>query len=156
MKPRHPAPTRPREGIFTGEQGFALLLVGPGLATLILTTTFPLAYLIWSSFQNINLAMPFLDGFVGLENYRNILGDSRFWHAMQLTGIYTFSTVVLQLVIGLGLALLVMQIPAGQWVFRIVAILPIVLAPVVVGLFWRTLMLAPEFGILDFIVRALG
>jgi multiple sugar transport system permease protein len=52
--------------------------------------------------------------------------------------------------------LLVMQIPVGQWLFRIVAILPIVLAPVVVGLFWRTLMLAPEFGILDFVVRALG
>ena len=156
MNPRPPGSARPRDGLLAGEQGFALLLVGPGLATLILTTTFPLAYLIWSSFQNINLAMPFLDGFVGLENYRNILGDGRFWHAMQLTGIYTFSTVVLQLVIGLGLALLVMQIPAGQWIFRIVAILPIVLAPVVVGLFWRTLMLAPEFGILDFIVRALG
>jgi multiple sugar transport system permease protein len=59
-------------------------------------------------------------------------------------------------VFGLGLALLVTQIPSGQWVFRIVAILPIVLAPVVVGLFWRTIMLAPEFGILDFVVRALG
>ncbi|MCG8358576.1 MAG: sugar ABC transporter permease [Kiloniellales bacterium] len=148
--------SRRRDGWLAGEQGFALLLVSPGLLTLLLTTTFPLAYLIWSSFQNINLAMPFLDGFIGLENYRTILGDGRFWHAMQLTGIYTASTVVLQLAIGLGLALLVMQIPAGQWVFRIVAILPIVLAPVVVGLFWRTLMLAPEFGILDFIVRWLG
>jgi multiple sugar transport system permease protein len=37
-----------------------------------------------------------------------------------------------------------------------VAILPIVLAPVVVGLFWRTLMLAPNFGLIDFAVRALG
>lgn len=147
---------RRRDGPLAGEQGFALLLVSPGLLTLLLTTSFPLIYLIWSSFQNINLAMPFLDGFVGLENYRTILGDGRFWHAMQLTGIYTVSSVAMQLVIGLGLALLVMQIPAGQWVFRIVAILPIVLAPVVVGLFWRTLMLAPEFGILDFIVRALG
>jgi multiple sugar transport system permease protein len=49
-----------------------------------------------------------------------------------------------------------MQIPRGQGVFRIVAILPIVLAPVVVGLFWRTLMLAPNFGIIDFAVKALG
>lgn len=150
------ASARRQSGWLAGEQGFALLLVSPGLLTLILTTTFPLAYLIWSSFQNINLAMPFLDGFVGLENYQTILGDGRFWHAMSLTGIYTASTVAMQLVIGLGLALLVMQIPSGQWVFRIVAILPIVLAPVVVGLFWRTLMLAPEFGILDFIVRWLG
>lgn len=142
--------------MFRKEQNFALLLVGPGLLVLLVTTTFPLAYLVWSSFQTINLAMPFLNGFAGLENYRTMLGDSDFWHSLRLTGIYTFSSVFLQLVIGLGLALLVTQIPAGQWVFRIVAILPIVLAPVVVGLFWRTLILAPEFGVLNFMVRALG
>ncbi|WP_282609218.1 carbohydrate ABC transporter permease [Pelagibius sp. Alg239-R121] len=147
---------RQRSGLFTGERGFALLMVSPGLLVLILTTTFPLAYLIWSSFQNINLAMPFLDGFAGLDNYRNMMSDGRYWHAQQLTAIYTISSVFLQIAIGLGLALLVMQIPAGQWLFRIMAILPIVLAPVVVGLFWRTLMLAPEFGIVDFIVRVLG
>jgi len=145
-----------RRRLTGSEQKFALLLVAPGLSVLLLTTTFPLVYLIWSSFQNINLAMPFLDGFAGLDNYRAMLTDSRFWHSMQLTAIYTVSSVFLQLAIGLGLALLVMQIPSGQWLFRIVAILPIVLAPVVVGLFWRTLMLAPEFGIVDFIVRALG
>ena len=147
---------RRRGRVLGGEQGFALLLVGPGLLVLALTTTFPLGYLIWNSFQTLNLAMPFLDGFAGLDNYREMMVDGRFWHALRLTGIYTVSSVLLQLVIGLGLALLVMQIPAGQWLFRIVSILPIVLAPVVVGLFWRTLMLAPEFGIVDFIVRALG
>lgn len=143
-------------GVFANEQRFALLMVTPGLLVLVLTTTFPLSYLIWSSFQAINLAMPFLDGFAGLDNYTNMMGDDRYWHALKLTAIYAISSVSLQLIIGLGLALLVMQIPAAQWVFRIVAILPIVLAPVVVGLFWRTLMLAPEFGIVDFVVRALG
>jgi multiple sugar transport system permease protein len=139
-----------------GEERFAVLMVGPGLLALVLTTTFPLAYLIWSSFQTINLAMPFLDGFAGLDNYSSMMGDGRFWHALKLTAIYTGSSVFIQLVIGLGLALLGMQIPAGQWLFRIAAILPIVMAPVVVGLFRRTLMLAPEFGIVDFLVRALG
>jgi len=143
-------------GLFAKEGNFALLMVSPGLLVLLLTTTFPLLFLLWSSFNNINLAMPFLDGFAGLDNYAQMMGDSRFWHSLRLTGIYTISSVALQLVIGLGLALLVMQIPAGQWLFRIAAILPIVLAPVVVGLFWRTLMLAPEFGILDFIFRAVG
>ena len=140
----------------SGEQGFALLIVSPGLLALAVTTTFPLAYLIWSSFQHINLAMPFLNGFAGIENYVAMMSDSQFWHALKLTGIYTVSSVAMQLAIGLGLALLVLQVPAGQWLFRIAAILPIVLAPVVVGLFWRTIMLAPDFGILDFIVKALG
>lgn len=141
---------------FGSEQRFAAFLVGPSILVLLVTTTVPLVYLLWSSFQTINLAMPFLDGFAGLDNYRAMLADGNFLHALGLTAIYTGCTVVCQLIIGLGLALLVMQIPAGQWLFRIVAILPIVLAPVVVGLFWRTLMLAPNFGILDFAVKAMG
>lgn len=141
---------------FGSEQRFAAFLVGPSIFVLLVTTTVPLVYLLWSSFQTINLAMPFLDGFAGLDNYRVMLADGNFLHALGLTAIYTGCTVVCQLIIGLGLALLVMQIPAGQWLFRIVAILPIVLAPVVVGLFWRTLMLAPNFGILDFAAKAMG
>lgn len=142
--------------LFAGEQRFALALTLPTLLVLLTTTTFPLLYLVWSSFQTINLAMPFLDGFAGLDNYAEMLVDDRYWHAMGLTGIYTTSSVTLQVVIGLGLALLVMQIPKGQWLFRILAILPIVLAPVVVGLFWRTLMLSPSFGLVDFLLHWLG
>ena len=128
----------------------------PGIVVLLLTTTFPLLYLIWSSLQTINLAMPFLDGFAGVDNYVEMWDDSRYWHAMRLTLIYTTSSVTLQVLIGLGLALLVMQIPTGQWIFRMVAILPIVLAPVVVGLYWRTLMLSPNFGLIDYLVQLLG
>jgi multiple sugar transport system permease protein len=139
-----------------GETRFAVLLTLPGLLVLLLTTTIPLIYLIWSSFQTINLSMPFLDGFAGVDNYVQMWGDTRYWHALALTGIYTTTSVSLQIIIGLGLALLVIQIPAGQWIFRIAAILPIVLAPVVVGLFWRTLMLAPNFGLVDYLIQRLG
>lgn len=142
--------------LFDDEQNFAALMVAPAIIILLATTTFPLGYLIWNSFHSINLAMPFMNGFVGFDNYVQMLHDGGFWHSLWLTAIYTVSTVGMQLVFGLGLALLVMQIPAGQWLFRIVAILPIVLAPVVVGLFWRTLMLAPNFGLVDFAAKALG
>jgi multiple sugar transport system permease protein len=143
-------------GIHAGERRFALALTMPGILVLLLTTTFPLLYLVWSSFQTINLAMPFMDGFAGVDNYVEMWDDSRFWHSIRLTAVYTISSVTLQVFIGLGLALLVMQIPAGQWIFRIVAILPIVLAPVVVGLFWRTLMLSPNFGLVDYLIQSLG
>ena len=63
---------------------------------------------------------------------------------------------MLQVAIGLALALLVMRIPTGQAAMRVAAILPIVLAPVVVGLFWRTLVLAPDVGLVDVVTRALG
>ena len=139
------------------ERAFAALLVAPGLIVLLVTTTAPLFYLVWTSLHEVNLSMPWITGFAGLEHYRHMLADGRFWESLRLTAIYTVSTVVLQLVIGLALALMVLRIPAGQWLFRLIAILPIVLAPVVVGLYWRTLMLSPSFGMFDvFTTQILG
>jgi multiple sugar transport system permease protein len=138
------------------ERRFALSLLGPALVLLLLTTTAPLIYLVWTSLQRIDLGMPWLTGFAGLGNYLKMGDDPRFWNSLLLTFIYTGSTVILQVVVGLSLALLVMQLPRGQALLRVAAILPIVLAPVVVGLFWRTLVLAPDFGIVDLVTRALG
>ena len=138
------------------ERRFALALFLPAFVLLVATTTLPLIYLLWSSTQRIDLTMPWMSGSAGLENYAKLAGDTRFWQSLRLTVIYTGTTVVLQVLIGLGLALLVLQVRSGQAILRIGAILPIVLAPVVAGLFWRSLVLAPDFGILDFVTRALG
>ena len=138
------------------EQRFALALLAPALLLLLITTTIPLVYLAWNSMQRIDLGMPWLSGFAGLDNYAKMGSDPRFWSSLWLTLVYTASTVALQVVIGLSLALLVLQIPKGQGVLRIAAILPIVLAPVVVGLFWRTLVLAPDFGLVDLVTRSAG
>jgi multiple sugar transport system permease protein len=138
------------------ERRFALLLLVPALVVLLITTTAPLVYLGWSSLHRLDLSMPWLSGFVGLDNYSRMGTDPRFWNSLLLTAVYTTSTVFLQVVIGLSLALLVLQIPKGQGLLRIAAILPIVLAPVVVGLFWRTLVLAPDFGLVDMVSKALG
>jgi multiple sugar transport system permease protein len=146
----------PRNGPRAGERRFALALLLPALLLLVVTTTLPLVYLLWTSLQRVDLSMPWLSGFAGLENYAQLGGDRRFWSSLWLTFVYTGTTVVLQVVVGVGLALLVMQVRTGQALLRVAAILPIVLAPVVAGLFWRSLVLAPDFGILDFITRALG
>jgi multiple sugar transport system permease protein len=139
-----------------GERRFALALFLPALVLLVVTTTLPLVYLVWTSVQRVDLSMPWITGFAGLENYAKLGGDARFWSSLWLTFVYTGTTVALQVAVGLGLALLVMQVKAGQGLLRVAAILPIVLAPVVAGLFWRSLVLAPDFGILDFLTRALG
>ena len=105
----------------------------------------PLIYLAWTSVNRVDLTSPWIKGFAGADNYSKMLGDPRFWNSLELTVIYTGTTVVLQMLIGLGLALLVIQIPRGQGLLRVAAIIPIVLAPVVVGLFWRTLVLSLRF-----------
>ncbi len=138
------------------ERRFAFALLAPALLILVLTTTAPLVYLLWTSVQRVDLSMPWLSGFAGLDNFARMGGDPRFWGSLWLTLIYTGTTVVLQVAIGLALALLVLQIPRGQGALRVAAILPIVLAPVVVGLFWRTFVLSPDFGLVDLVTRALG
>jgi multiple sugar transport system permease protein len=138
------------------ERRFALALFAPAFLLLLLTTTAPLVFLAWNSLQNLDLGMPWIKGFAGLANYTKMGEDPRFWNSLWLTVVYTASTVTLQVLVGLSLALLVLQIPKGQAILRVAAILPIVLAPVVVGLFWRTLVLAPDFGLVDLVTRALG
>lgn len=138
------------------ERRFAWYLLGPSLLLLVITTTAPLVYLGWTSFFRLDMTMPWLSGFAGLDNYGKMLGDPRFMNSLWLTVVYTSSTVCLQILVGLSLAMLVQQIPKGQALLRIAAILPIVLAPVVVGLFWRTLVLAPDVGLVDLVTRALG
>ncbi len=138
------------------ERSFALALFAPAFVLLLAITTAPLVYLLWTSLWRLDLSMPWLSGFAGLSNYTKMGGDPRFWNSLVLTLVYTGSTVVLQVLIGLSLALLVLQIPRGQAWLRLAAILPIVLAPVVVGLFWRTLVLAPDVGLVDLVTRALG
>jgi multiple sugar transport system permease protein len=147
---------RPGDTLARQERRFALALLAPALAVLLLTTTVPLVYLAWTSLNRIDLSMPWLSGFAGADNYAKMGDDPRFWNSLWLTLIYTGSTVVLQVVIGLSLALLVLQIPRGAALLRVGAILPIVLAPVVVGLFWRTLVLSPDVGLVDLATRALG
>ena len=153
------APVHGRRAVRTlvqQERRFALALFAPAFILLVVTTTTPLVYLAWTSLQRIELSMPGLSGFAGAANFANMGSDPRFWNSLLLTFIYTASTVVLQVTIGLALALLVMRIPKGQAALRVAAILPIVLAPVVVGLFWRTLVLAPDVGLVDMTTRALG
>lgn len=138
------------------ERRFAAALLAPAFAALLATTTLPLIFLVGTSAFRMDLAMPFADGFVGFENYRTLLADERFWSSLLVSLVYTGSTVVLQVALGLALALLVMVMKRGQGWFRLVAILPVVLSPAVVGMIWRTFMLAPEFGIVDFLAINAG
>jgi multiple sugar transport system permease protein len=138
------------------ERRFATALLAPAFVALLATTTFPLLFLIWNSMFRMDLAIPYMDGFVGLENYRTLLADERFWSSLVTSLIYTSSTVVLQVALGLALALLVMDMKRGQGWFRVIAILPVVLSPAVVGMIWRTFMLAPDFGIVDYLAVNAG
>jgi len=117
---------------------------------------FPLLAVVGLSLFRIDLTSPLKDGWVGLANYGRLLQDARFWHSIQTSCIYTISTVAAQVVLGMALALLLFRKLRGQGLVRTLVLLPTILAPVVVGLLWRTLLLTPRFGIVDYMFMILG
>lgn len=135
---------------------FGYAMISPGMIFLVLVTTLPLISLLVMSCFRIDLTSPLDNGWIGLENYLEMFKDARFWYSIRLTAIYTVITVVLQVVVGLGLAMAFLRGFRGQGLMRVSVLLPMILAPVVVGLAWRTLILTPEYGILDYISISLG
>jgi multiple sugar transport system permease protein len=131
-------------------------MVSPSMVFLIAVTTLPLVSLLSMSFFRIDLTSPMDNGWAGFENYAEIVKDHRFWHSMRLTAVYTTVTVLLQVIIGLALAMAFLRGFRGQGAMRVSVLLPMILAPVVVGLSWRTLILTPEYGILDYLSILMG
>ena len=135
---------------------FGYAMISPSMIFLILVTTVPLVSLLLMSCFRIDLTFPMDNGWNGLENYLEMFRDTRFWFSIRLTVIYTAITVVLQVILGLALAMAFFRGFRGQGLMRVSVLLPMILAPVVVGLAWRTLILTPEYGILDYLVILLG
>lgn len=149
-------PGRSWGGMRGAEERFAWLMISPAILVLLLVATAPLIALVVMGFYKLDLIGFRPNGFVGLDNYRALAPDDRFWQSLSIMGIYTVTSVVLQLVIGLTLALALFRPLRGQAVLRVALLLPMILAPVVVGLSWRTLVLTQNYGILDAFTQGVG
>ena len=89
------------------DRSIAWLFVTPDHRALLAINIFPLIWMIRLSFTSLNLSMSYLPlRFVGIDNYSDILTDEDMWIRLQTTAQFVISTVVLQVVIGFGLALL--------------------------------------------------
>jgi len=139
-----------------GEERFGWLLVAPSMVLLLGMTTLPLLVLVGMSTWRLALATPFRNRWVGVDNYTRMLGDTRFLESVRITAVYTVTTVVLQVVLGLALALAFFRLVRGLGLLRVSVLLPMILAPIVVGLAWKTLLLAPLYGLVDWAAVAVG
>ena len=94
-------------------------------------------------------------GFTGLDNYAVVYADSVFWQAIATTAMFVVIVVVIETLLGLLLALLVARELYFAGPIRVMLILPMTIAPVVVGVIWR-LLYASDIGIVDPLFQALG
>jgi multiple sugar transport system permease protein len=130
-------------------------MVAPSLIVIALVAAYPIGYAVWLSLNEYSVITPGLSRFVGLDNYTEALGSSQFWDAMKTTLIFTVISVGLELVIGLGMALVMHQAFRGRALLRAVVLVPWAILTVVTAITWRTIF-EPELGFVNTMLDALS
>jgi multiple sugar transport system permease protein len=90
--------------------------------------------------------------FVGFKNYKDVLRNQYIWEHYRTTGKFVLISVAAQSAIGLGLALLFNREFKGKGIITTLILAPMMLSPVVVGMFWRY-MLEPNWGVIDYMLN---
>lgn len=130
------------------------LMVLPLMIFLILMVIFPLGYIVYLSFTewSMGTARPL---FIGLDNYKDILTDSKFWAATKNTLHIAFGSVLIQMVIGTTIALILDRPFPGKDLVKTLFLLPMVATPIAVGMVWQ-LIYEPTMGVANHFLRTIG
>jgi multiple sugar transport system permease protein len=132
------------------------LFLAPAASVALVGLVYPMLRSVWLSFHEWSIGTPPESArFVGLENYRWLLADDSFWISVGVTITFATAVVVLEVVLGVALALVLDRDLRGTSLFRTIFILPMMIAPIVVGLIWRFLY-NEQFGPLSQALKALG
>jgi multiple sugar transport system permease protein len=139
------------------QRRFFILCVAPSLAVLALITLLPSLYLLATSFTPLNLTRPETqwDFSEPLVNYGHLLDDERLVNSVWVQVKLSFWTVVLQLLIGLGVALLLNVRGRLLEALRTVFLVPMVLPPIVVAIIWKVIY-TPDISPMHGLFRSLG
>lgn len=130
-------------------------LVAPACILLLITFAVPLIYAFLISISDSNAVIDNQFVFVGLDNYLSVIKSSKFQSALIHTCFFVVTTILLELVIGFGIALLLYREVAGSRIFRLIFAVPLMVAPVVSGLQWRWLF-ADQYGIINHLLSLIG
>jgi ABC-type sugar transport system permease subunit len=128
----------------------------PAAVVLTGVTLGPLIYSLFVSFTNWTLTVPGSENeFVGVENYHGVISNFAFWRAVQVTLTFGVSSTLLELILGVILALMLNQEFLGRGIVRALVLIPLVITPAVIGMFWR-LLYDDQQGVLNYFLLSLG
>ena len=138
------------------DRRFGYLLVAPVLVVLLAITAYPLLYNVWNSFHHVNyeIGIPPVGSFAGLANYRALFSDHLFLPALLHTAGFTVASVVLETIVGLGLALALNRPFRGRGLVRAAIFIPWAVPTVVSAELWKT-MFDPQEGFVNYLLTAL-
>jgi len=129
-------------------------MLSPSLIVIVIVAAYPIGYAIWLSLHQYSVIHPGLTRWVGLDNYRDALTSSSFWGAVKTTFIFTAISVSIELVLGMGMALLMHAAFRGRSLLRAVVLVPWAILTVGTALTWRYIV-APDAGFLNQLLKAL-
>ncbi|MEO0959770.1 MAG: sugar ABC transporter permease [Pseudomonadota bacterium] len=115
----------------------------------------PFGTAVYYSLQRFRMSQPWNRGMNWGENYLNFFSDPDFWNTLQISLTYAFLTVGLELLLGLGIALLLQKRTRLNNFISIMLLMPLMVAPALAALMWK-LMTNPNFGILSYLAGVAG
>jgi multiple sugar transport system permease protein len=127
----------------------------PALIILLLVFAYPILRAFWQSVFTINLGNQLQPEFSGFANFVRMAQDGRFWRTMLNTTVFTVSSVILELILGMGIALVLNQAFRGRGVVRTIAILPWALPTALIALAWAWIF-NDQFGVVNDLLRQIG
>ncbi len=134
----------------------ALVFILPAALVLIIGLIVPLFNAIQLSFHDWSMGTPWESKqLIGLDSYARLLKDEAVHTSLWVTLRYAFWILVIEMVVGIALALLLERPIRGAAFFRTIFILPLMVSPVAVGLIWRYLY-DGRIGIINYYLEVIG
>ncbi len=137
------------------DRTFAMLLIVPAAVLVFGIVLFPLLQTFWYTFQNMDITSSSYGEMVGIENYKQLLGDQGFWETAGRTAYFTGFSLFLQLSLGILIALLLNEDLRGKTFLRSIFIIPWAVPTIVNGAMWKWIY-HPEYGALNAFLNQIG
>src|SRR6266446_2733286 len=133
-----------------------LAFASPSMALIGFVILFPLAYSFYLSFRNFDLSVGPEHEFVGVKNYSEALfRDERFMGSVWNTALLIAPSLLLELLLGLGIALLLSRVLRGRPIITALLVVPSMVSPVMGAMAWR-MMYGVKYGAINNLGRQLG
>ena len=140
--------------VTSNNKAFPRLMISPTVLVLLIMTAYPVIFTIYYSFTDYNYLKQ-SSKFLGLRNYVKLLTNHTFQVSIWNTVKFCILAVILEVSIGLLLAVFVHSFTKGQKVLRTLFLLPYLLPQITVALAWK-MMLSNNYGIINQLLQAVG
>ncbi|WP_274653595.1 carbohydrate ABC transporter permease [Paenibacillus humicola] len=132
---------------------YGFLFALPWILGILIFSAYPLVMSIYYSFTTYSILDP--GQWVGGGNYKDLMADGTFWISIYNTLYYTFISVPLNILVGVGLALMLNTKIRGQGIYRTIFFLPSLVPAVATTIIWLWL-LNPQFGLVNYWLEKIG